>query len=85
MSSRGRSPSPHASRDADVDMEAGRAEKPGATVVIVTGLSRSVVEEHLKIIFGFYGEISKIDLPLFLKCESSTSNTHTANFSLTKS
>jgi hypothetical protein len=66
--SRGRSTSPHPLRDADVDMEDGKLEKPHAKVVVVTNLTRNVVEVHLKTIFSFYGEITKIDLPLFGKC-----------------
>ncbi|KAI0347173.1 hypothetical protein BDW22DRAFT_1387179 [Trametopsis cervina] len=65
--SRGRSTSPHPLHDADVDMESSRTEKPHAKVVIVTNLTRNVVESHLQTIFGFYGEILKIDLPLFGK------------------
>ncbi|KAK0498519.1 hypothetical protein EDD18DRAFT_1028576, partial [Armillaria luteobubalina] len=38
-----------------------------AKVVIVTHLTRNVVESHLQTIFGFYGHITKIDLPLFGK------------------
>ncbi|KAL5527401.1 hypothetical protein ACEPAG_6192 [Sanghuangporus baumii] len=70
MSSRGRSPSPHplGDRDADIDMDRSPTQdKPLAKVVIVTNLSRNVVESHLRSIFGFYGDISKIDLPLFGK------------------
>ncbi len=67
--SRGRSTSPHPLRDEDVDMDSERVEKPNAKVVIVTNLSRNVVEAHLQTIFGFYGEITKVDLPLFGKCK----------------
>ncbi|PCH41135.1 hypothetical protein WOLCODRAFT_99902 [Wolfiporia cocos MD-104 SS10] len=42
-------------------------DKPHAKVVIVTNLTRNVVEAHLRTIFGFYGEIIKIDLPVFGK------------------
>ncbi|KAF6762739.1 hypothetical protein DFP72DRAFT_876791 [Ephemerocybe angulata] len=63
--SRGRSLSP-AREDADMDMEPRLSEgKPDAKVVVVTNLTRNVVESHLQTVFGFYGEISKIDLPLF--------------------
>lgn len=67
--SRGRSISPHPLHDTDVDMENDKLEKPHAKVVIVTNLTRNVVESHLQSIFGYYGEITKIDLPLFGKCE----------------
>lgn len=67
MSERGRSRSPKPLRDADVDMELGD-DKKDAKVVVVNGLSRNVVHTHLQTIFGFYGEIIKIDLPLYTKC-----------------
>ncbi|EGO27353.1 hypothetical protein SERLADRAFT_460616 [Serpula lacrymans var. lacrymans S7.9] len=68
MSTRGRSPSPRPVQDADVDMEnEENGEKKDAKVVVVNGLSRNVVHSHLQTIFGFYGEITKVDLPLFLK------------------
>lgn len=53
----------------------GRPQKPNAKVVIVTNLTRNVVESHLRTIFGFYGQINKIDLPLFGKCESNVVRT----------
>ena len=68
MSDRGRSPSPKPLRDVDVDMENGANQK-GVKVVVVNGLSRNVVQTHLQTIFGFYGEIVKIDLPLYSKCK----------------
>lgn len=71
---RGRSPSPRAIQDADVDMETGAStDLPDAKSVIVTNLTRNVVESHLQTIFGFYGSITKIDLPLFGKCSYSPS------------
>ena len=73
MSSRGRSPSPRplGNRDADVDMDRSPSQdNPNAKVVVVTNLSRNVVESHLRSIFGFYGDITKIDLPLFGKCKN---------------
>ncbi|KAK2466510.1 hypothetical protein APHAL10511_002152 [Amanita phalloides] len=42
-------------------------DKPDLKVVIVTNLTRNVVESHLQTIFGFYGQIAKVDLPLFGK------------------
>ncbi|KAI6105512.1 hypothetical protein F5141DRAFT_131712 [Pisolithus sp. B1] len=66
MSDRGRSPSPKPLRDIDVDMENGSGQKD-VKVVVVNGLSRNVVQSHLQTIFGFYGEIVKIDLPLYSK------------------
>ncbi|KZT19296.1 hypothetical protein NEOLEDRAFT_1078191 [Neolentinus lepideus HHB14362 ss-1] len=67
-SPRGRSTSPHPLGEADVDMDGGASQdKLHARVVVVTNLTRNVVEAHLKTIFGFYGEITKVDLPLFGK------------------
>jgi hypothetical protein len=43
-------------------------DKPDAKVIVVTSLTRNVVEAHLRTIFSFYGEIVKVDLPLFGKC-----------------
>ena len=69
MSTRGRSTSPHPLRDHDVDMDAdNKVDKPHAKVIIITNLTRSVVESHLQTIFSFYGEIIKVNLPLFGKC-----------------
>ena len=70
MSERGRSTSPHPIGDADVDMEnGGGLAKSHAKVVIVTNLTRNVVESHLQVVFGFYGQVTKIDLPVFGKCK----------------
>ncbi|KAH9899966.1 hypothetical protein C8Q73DRAFT_341514 [Cubamyces lactineus] len=67
MSSRGRSLSPRPLRDEDVDMDRSPPHNPHAKVVIVTNLTRNVAETHLQTIFGFYGELLKVDLPLFGK------------------
>ncbi|KAL6309625.1 hypothetical protein BKA93DRAFT_925014 [Sparassis latifolia] len=68
MSTRGRSTSPHPLHDGDVDMENGSGEdKLDAKVVIINNLTRNVVESHLRTIFGFYGEITKLDLPVYGK------------------
>ncbi|RXW25169.1 hypothetical protein EST38_g667 [Candolleomyces aberdarensis] len=65
--SRGRSLSPGRG-DVDIDMDARSPnDKTDAKVVVVTNLTRNVVEVHLQTVFGFYGEITKIDLPLFGK------------------
>ncbi|KAI0307252.1 hypothetical protein B0F90DRAFT_1665505 [Multifurca ochricompacta] len=66
MSTRGRSSSPR-TRDVDVDMDKPSDEKPDAKVVLITNLTRNVVEAHLQAIFGFYGEVVKIDLPTYAK------------------
>lgn len=70
MSTRGRSISPKPLQDADVDMENGANDDKKCKVVVINGLSRNVVQAHLQSIFAFYGDIVKIDLPLFLKCKA---------------
>ncbi|KAI0320605.1 hypothetical protein OF83DRAFT_1052781 [Amylostereum chailletii] len=67
MSSRGRSSSPTIRRDADIDMDNAPTKNPDAKVVVVTNLTRNVVESHLQTIFGFYGNVLKVDLPLYGK------------------
>ncbi|RDB23149.1 RNA-binding protein with serine-rich domain 1 [Hypsizygus marmoreus] len=68
MSTRARTASPRGGEDADMDIDRTPSDdKPDAKVVIVTNLTRNVVESHLQSIFGFYGRIVKIDLPLFGK------------------
>ena len=42
--------------------------KPDAKVVVVNNLTRNVLESHLLAVFGFYGSVLKIDVPLFGKC-----------------
>lgn len=51
-----------------MDMDKQPEEKLDAKVVVVTNLTRNVVEAHLQSVFGFYGEIVKIDLPIYVKC-----------------
>ncbi|ETW83849.1 hypothetical protein HETIRDRAFT_243176, partial [Heterobasidion irregulare TC 32-1] len=48
-------------------MENGAPEKNDAKVVVVNHLTRNVVEAHLRTIFGFYGKITKVDLPVYGK------------------
>ncbi|KAF5388270.1 hypothetical protein D9615_000177 [Tricholomella constricta] len=68
MSTRGRSTSPRPIGDAKMDVDQSPiVDKPDAKVVIITNLTRNVVESHLQTIFGFYGPIVKIDLPIFGK------------------
>ena len=67
MSTRGRSASPR-SRDVDVDMERQSDAKPDAKFIVITNLTRNVVDTHLQSIFAFYGEVVKIDLPTYVKC-----------------
>ncbi|KAF9818351.1 hypothetical protein IEO21_02866 [Rhodonia placenta] len=68
MSTRGRSTSPHPLHDGDVDLDNGHGvEKSHIKVIQVSNLTRNVVDAHLRTVFGFYGHIVKIDLPIFGK------------------
>ncbi len=49
-------------------MDGQSDEKPDAKVVVIANLTRNVVETHIQSIFGFYGEVVKIDLPTYVKC-----------------
>jgi len=81
--SRGRSESPRRlsnSRHSDEEMRSVSRSplprdrdgaKPGPKVVIVLNLTRNVADAHLRAIFGLYGEIRKIDLPVHARCTSS--------------
>lgn len=59
-----------ASSNMDVDTVQPTAGEGGKKVVVITNLTRNVAETHLSTIFGFYGEVVKIDLPVFGKCKS---------------
>ncbi|RSH86391.1 uncharacterized protein EHS24_004641 [Apiotrichum porosum] len=81
MSSRGRStspkpltPSPRRAAAADVSMSPARngSREPGGSssggppkVVVVQGLSKNVYPAHLREIFGVYGRVTGLDLPVF--------------------
>jgi RNA recognition motif-containing protein len=67
--SRGRSSSPRQSKGMDMDVDNRSSEgKSDSKVIIVNNLTRNVVEAHLKMIFGSYGEVVKVDLPLYGNC-----------------
>lgn len=53
----------------DVDTAKPTAGENDKKVVVITNLTRNVAETHLSSIFGFYGEVVKIDLPVFGKCK----------------
>jgi RNA recognition motif-containing protein len=59
----------------DADMEVDSHSPTDTKVIVITNLTRNVVESHLKTIFGFYGRITKIDLPVFGKCAYSSTIT----------
>ncbi|KAJ9125833.1 hypothetical protein QFC24_002617 [Naganishia onofrii] len=64
--SRNRSiPPPRISNDSRDPQPAGRG--PAWRVVIVSGLTKNVRREHLEEIFGKYGRITGVDLPIFAK------------------
>ena len=50
-------------------MDDGSPANSNAKVVVITNLTRNVLEPHLQAIFGFYGEIVKADVPLYAKCK----------------
>ncbi|KAH8830666.1 hypothetical protein DL96DRAFT_962995 [Flagelloscypha sp. PMI_526] len=74
---RGRSGSPGRRSDVEMDAKSSRsitrspspsAKKDGAAkVVIITNLTRNICEAHIHTIFGFYGTISKVDIPVYPK------------------
>lgn len=74
---RGRSPSPRTlnnTNGSDAEMRSVSPEmrhENDYKVVIVSNLTRNVAEAHLRTIFSFYGDIKKVDIPLFAKCEKS--------------
>ncbi|KAJ9102463.1 hypothetical protein QFC21_002863 [Naganishia friedmannii] len=64
--SRNRSiPPPRIPNDSKDTQAAGRG--PAWRVVIVSGLTKNVRREHLEEIFGKYGRITGVDLPIFVK------------------
>ena len=58
----------------DVDLDKPSDSKPELKAVVITNLTRNVVETHLRVIFGFYGEVVKIDLPTYAKCAPNPTN-----------
>ena len=75
MSTRGRSLSPRDRGGSDIEMRnASRTPEPrdtfGPKVVVISNLTKNVLVPHLKSIFGFYGDIRKVDLPTYRKSES---------------
>lgn len=67
----------HVSTSDDVEMKAadGEEEKQaeeadtGFKVVVVSGLTKNVHKGHLEEVFGEYGKITGLDLPLFKVCK----------------
>ncbi|KAK4686927.1 RNA-binding protein with serine-rich domain 1, partial [Tremellales sp. Uapishka_1] len=70
------SPPPKGARS-DVSMSRSRSRSPllskemnghsdtGFKVIVVSGLSKNVMKGHLDEIFGEYGQVTGVDLPLF--------------------
>jgi hypothetical protein len=71
---RSRSPSKVSDRAGEKVAENGGAGV-ASKVVIVSNLSRNIVEIHLRHIFSNYGDIRKVDLPLHHKCQYSSPST----------
>ena len=55
------SPPPRDARNADASA--------GYRVIVVQGLSPNVLAPHLREIFGEYGRVTGLDLPIFKVCE----------------
>lgn len=68
---RSRSPSKAPEAVAEKVGENGNTVAGTSKVVIISNLSRNVVEVHLRHVFSNYGDIRKVDLPLHHKCQSS--------------
>lgn len=47
-------------------------------VVVVSNLTRNVLAAHLKSIFGFYGDVRKVDLPTYRSSEFDCSSFNTS-------
>jgi RNA-binding protein with serine-rich domain 1 len=65
-------------RGSDVSMSPppknGRVASPSPDgkswrVIVVSGLTRNVHKVHLQEIFGTYGKVTGVDLPVFRQCE----------------
>ncbi|KAK3342093.1 hypothetical protein B0T25DRAFT_559972 [Lasiosphaeria hispida] len=56
------------SRSRSRSRSASLSEPPRSTKVVVERLTKNVKEEHLREIFGQYGEIKDLDLPLNRQC-----------------
>lgn len=78
MSERGRSrspkrltPSPHRNGDVAMSPRAPSAggSASGSRVIVIDGLTKNVHPGHLREIFGFYGKVTGLDLPVFKVCE----------------
>jgi len=72
--SRGRSRSPKALVAATTDGDAEMRDDVDAsgetrTKVYITGLSKNVAVTHLRAVFDPYGNIKRVDLPIYSKCK----------------
>jgi len=47
----------------------GKEADKGFKVVVVSGLTKNVHKGHLEEVFGEYGKITGLDLPLFKVCK----------------
>jgi RNA recognition motif-containing protein len=62
--SRSRSTNAH-----DKTMKGAKSDEVGFRVIVVSGLTKNVMKGHLEEIFGEYGRVTGLDLPLFKVCE----------------
>lgn len=53
----------------DVSRADASTPAAGYRVIVVQGLSRNVLATHLREIFGEYGRVTGLDLPVFKVCE----------------
>lgn len=67
--SRSRSRSRTRSRTVSPRRNGDGVKEEGFKVVVVSGLTKNVHKGHLEEIFGVYGRITAIDMPLFKVCK----------------
>lgn len=48
--------------------EKNKNKDDASEAILIKNLSRNVGENHLRAIFGCYGDIDKVDVPIYFKC-----------------
>lgn len=64
-----RSVSPDRNNNNDHNSSSSGNNNGSFRVIVVQGLSRNVLGSHLREIFGTYGRVTGLDLPIFKVCE----------------